>query len=124
MNTVVKKTGMNLNSIHKKKDISNEVTEAFGSDTVAERNKKQTRAVKKVNTGASNSQVVRDSFTMPDYDYVLIEKTKTRLMKKGVLLNKAEVLRAGLHALKRMSDKDLLDISEGVEKIKTGRPAE
>lgn len=124
MSPVVKKKGMNLNSIHKKKDISNEVIEAFGSDTVAERNKTQTRAVKKVNTKTGNSQVVRDSFTMPDYDYVLIEKTKTRLMKKGILLNKAEILRAGLHALKRMSDKDLLDISDGVEKIKTGRPAE
>ncbi|MGK0271936.1 MAG: hypothetical protein ACI88H_002602 [Cocleimonas sp.] len=120
---VVKKQKMTLGKA-KPKDISDEVIEAFGGNTVSEKNKAETKAVRKKMVKTAKAQVVRDSFTMPEDDYALIEKTKSRLMKSGVLLNKAEILRAGLHALNHMSSKDLLAISDGVEKIKTGRPKE
>jgi hypothetical protein len=69
------------------------------------------------------SKVVRDSFTLPATDYDLIALIRGRCLASAVSVNKGEVVRAGLHALQQMSDKELLQIIEGLEKIKTGRPS-
>lgn len=71
----------------------------------------------------SNGRVIRDSFTTPADDYGLIAQIKQRCLKAGVSVNKSEVLRAGLHALETMSDKELLKVVERLAKVKTGRPA-
>jgi hypothetical protein len=66
-------------------------------------------------------RVVRDSFTMPDADHRLIREMQITYARVGVLLNKGEVLRAGLHALKRMSAEELAAIAERIEHLRTGR---
>src|SRR5947209_15354710 len=52
-------------------------------------------------------KVIRDAFTMPMADYELIEPLKERCMRAGIGINKSELLRAGLQALTRMSDRQL-----------------
>lgn len=60
---------------------------------------------------------------MPSADHRLIRELQITFARCGILLNKGEVLRAGLHALRSMTPEDLADIAERVEHIKTGRPA-
>lgn len=66
-------------------------------------------------------KVVRDSFTMPEDDYALIQKTQDRAMDARFHVTKGEVLRAGLHALEALSDAQLINILRSVEKLKPGR---
>lgn len=68
-------------------------------------------------------RMIRDSFTMPEVDYLRIKALKTRILAGGQEIKKSEVLRAGLLALEAMSDKQLHNIAEQVERIKTGRPS-
>lgn len=67
--------------------------------------------------------VVRDSFTMPENDYARIAQARQRCLAAGAHVTKAEVLRAGLLALSRLSDAELISVMGEVEKVKTGRPA-
>lgn len=65
--------------------------------------------------------VVRDSFTMPAGDHRLIRELQITYARVGVLFNKGEVLRAGLHALKNMSPEELTSIAGRIEHLKGGR---
>lgn len=69
------------------------------------------------------SLVIRDSFTMPEADYAVIARTRQRCLNLRCSVTKAEVLRAGLAALDRLDDAQLLDLFETLPKVKTGRPA-
>jgi hypothetical protein len=71
----------------------------------------------------SSPKVVRDSFTIPASDYDLIILIRQRCLASATSINKGEVIRAGLHALKQMSDEQLLQIVGELEKVKTGRPS-
>lgn len=66
-------------------------------------------------------RVVRDSFSMPADDHSIIREIRDRLLGNRVAATKAEVLRAGLHALKAMDDKAIMRIVEQLEKTKPGR---
>lgn len=68
-------------------------------------------------------KLIRDSFTMPEFDYVRIKALKTRLLNNGVETKKSEILRAGLLALEGLSDSQLQKVLSQVERIKTGRPS-
>jgi hypothetical protein len=68
------------------------------------------------------ARVVRDSFTMPSFDYDLIAAVKQRCLKSGVSVTKSEVLRAGLNALIAMPEGELRRVVEALQKVKTGRP--
>jgi len=68
------------------------------------------------------ARVIRDSFTMPVGDYELIGVLKTRCIGLGIAVKKSELLRAGLHALARISDESLAQVVCAVESVKTGRP--
>lgn len=68
-------------------------------------------------------KVIRDSFTLPSYDYELIATIRQRCLKSAVNATKSEVIRAGLHILQSLSDEELLRAIESLEKVKTGRPA-
>lgn len=72
---------------------------------------------------AERPKLVRDSFTMPEFDYVRIKALKARLLSAGVEIKKSEVLRAGLLALEGLSDPQLHRIVSQIERIKTGRPS-
>ncbi|SAL87733.1 hypothetical protein AWB74_08242 [Caballeronia arvi] len=67
-------------------------------------------------------KVVRDTFTMPRFDYEKIKKLTQRCLDEGVLVNKSELLRAGLVLLEAASPEELRAAAQAVEKVKTGRP--
>ena len=67
-------------------------------------------------------KVVRDTFTMPRSDYEKIEVLKRRCLDVGVVVNKSELLRAGLLLLEATSQEHLYAAVSAVEKVKTGRP--
>lgn len=69
-------------------------------------------------------KVVRDSYTMPPREYETIRKVQKRCLKRGMVVNKSEVVRAGFAALARMPDGELFELFEALTKVKTGRPAE
>jgi len=68
------------------------------------------------------AKVVRDSFTMPVVDYMLISTLKQKCIGLGFAVKKSELLRAGLQVLGRISDKNLAQVVAAVESVKTGRP--
>jgi hypothetical protein len=67
-------------------------------------------------------KLVRDSFTIPKDEYVVIDALKTRAGKLGQAIKKSELLRAGIKALAAMSDIQYKAALSNVPTIKTGRP--
>jgi hypothetical protein len=67
-------------------------------------------------------KLVRDSFTIPKDEYVVIDGLKIRAGKLGQAVKKSELLRAGVKALAAMSDIQFKDALSNVPTIKTGRP--
>lgn len=75
------------------------------------------------NPSPTKSKVIRDSFSLPKDDYVLIKDLQKRCLGLAQSANKSELVRAGLHALVKMSDTELVKLLGRLEKVKTGRPA-
>lgn len=67
-------------------------------------------------------KLVRDSFTIPKDEYVVIDSLKTRAIQLGQAVKKSELLRAGIKALAAMSDIQFKAALSNVPPIKTGRP--
>ncbi len=65
--------------------------------------------------------VVRDTFSMPQDDYEIIERLRSKAAKEGVIFTKSEIVRAGLLALSGMPVGNLMNQLAAVEKIKPGR---
>ena len=77
----------------------------------------------KVTAGAKPKQkLIRDSFTIPKNEYVVLEELKQRAIRSGRSAKKSEILRAGIGVLKLMSDAALLAALATVPSLKTGRP--
>jgi len=72
---------------------------------------------------AKKAKLVRDSFTMPESEYAAIATLKKRCLNLGVAAKKSEVLRAAIITLAQLSDLDVAAAIQGLEVIKTGRPA-
>ena len=68
------------------------------------------------------TKLVRDSFTIPKDEYVVIDRLKIRAGKLGQAVKKSELLRAGIKALAAMSDIQFKAALSNVPTIKTGRP--
>jgi len=86
--------------------------------TVSEQEKKS----KKAKNSDNKMKVVRDSFTMPQSDYAKIGEFKQLCLKNGLHVKKSELLRAGLHALGKLSAAQLKIALSNLEKIESGRP--
>jgi hypothetical protein len=69
-------------------------------------------------------KMVRDSFTMPKDEYLVIDTLKVRGGKLGQAVKKSELLRAGIKALAAMSDIQFKAALSNVPTIKTGRPTQ
>jgi hypothetical protein len=82
----------------------------------------QEKKSKKEKSSGSKVKVVRDSFTMPKSDYAKIGELKQLCLQDGMQVKKSELLRAGLHALSKLSAAQLKTALSGLEKIETGRP--
>ena len=79
--------------------------------------------VKAVKTAkVKKPKLVRDSFTIPKDEYVVIDSLKIRAGKLGQAVKKSELLRAGVKALAAMSDIQFKAALSNVPTIKTGRP--
>ena len=72
---------------------------------------------------AKKPKMIRDSFTIPKSEYLVINALKERAGKLSRAAKKSELLRAGVKALAAMSDAAFLAALSAVPTIKTGRPA-
>ena len=73
-------------------------------------------------TKVKKTKLVRDSFTIPKNEYVVIESLKKRAITAGQAVKKSELLRAGIKALAAMSELQFKAALSNVPPIKTGRP--
>jgi hypothetical protein len=84
---------------------------------------KKEKKEKKVNGKVEiKVKVIRDSFTMPQDDYVKISELKQKCQKAGLQVKKSELLRAGLQVLSKLNAMQLKQAIAKIEQIKTGRP--
>ena len=67
-------------------------------------------------------KLVRDSFTIPKGEYLVLDELKARAGKLGHPVKKSELLRAGIKALAAASDVAYIQALTAVPAIKTGRP--
>ena len=73
-------------------------------------------------TKVKKEKLVRDSFTIPKNEYVVIDSLKKRAIASGQAVKKSELLRAGIKALAAMSEIQFKAALSNVPPIKTGRP--
>ena len=96
-------------------------------ETFRQRIEKADSALAKGSDGASSDdntkKVIRDTFSMPSVEYEVIAEIKDRCLEKKVVVNKSQVVRAGLALLQAVSDKELMDVIGKLTKVKAGRPA-
>ena len=71
----------------------------------------------------SKPKVIRDSFSLPKDDYKLIKDLQKRCLGLAQSVSKSELVRAGLHALVKMPDAELVKALGNLQKVKTGRPS-
>ena len=67
-------------------------------------------------------KLVRDSFTIPKPEYLVLDALKARALVLGQAVKKSELLRAGIKALASMSDAQLTNTLKSVPALKSGRP--
>ena len=79
------------------------------------------RDTKKVPKG--ESVIIRETFSLPPEESSRIDKARQRSAVAGVMINRSEVIRAGIAALHRLDDKTFQEIVSSVPKLKTGRPS-
>lgn len=88
------------------------------------KSKKQLKATKSEKAPKIRKvKLIRDSYAMPDVEYVAIAALKKRLAVLGGEFKKSELLRAGIALLAALGDSELQAVMGRVERIKTGRPA-
>ena len=68
------------------------------------------------------AKLVRDSFTIPKDEYLVLAALKARAAHLRRPIKKSELLRAGIAALLAMSDRTFLAALAKVPTLKTGRP--
>ncbi len=73
-------------------------------------------------TKVKKPKLVRDSFTIPKPEYLVLDALKARANQLTSPAKKGELLRAGIKALAAMSDAAFLVALKAVPAIKTGRP--
>lgn len=69
-------------------------------------------------------KLVRDSFKIPQQEYIAFHALKARCLNAGLVVKKSELVRAGLVSLLNLSDEQLVEVISSLEKLKAGRPAQ
>lgn len=72
---------------------------------------------------AKKSKLVREDFTLPMLEYMMLETLKLRSGKLGSQVKKNVLIRAGIKALAAMSDASFLAALKTVPALKPGRSA-
>ena len=102
------------------------VAQASKKSAVAQPKTATTKTGAAVQIGAETSKgkakLVRDSFTMPKLEYVVLDALKRRAAALAQPVKKSELLRAAIKSLSAMPDKAFLVSLKAVPTIKTGRP--
>lgn len=83
---------------------------------------KPAKPAKAAKTKPEKIKPVRDSFTFPKNEYLVIDVLKKRAVALGHPSKKSELLRAGIKALSAMADAAFSAAVRQVPAIKTGRP--
>lgn len=96
--------------------------------TTAKRNRKSESSQPAGSKAAKSDRpkkpkLLRDSFTIPKTEYVVLEALKVRAVKAGRPAKKSELLRAGIQALAALPDLAFVSALNAVPSLKTGRPA-
>ncbi len=68
-------------------------------------------------------KLVRDSFTIPKLEYLMLDALKLRAVSLEKSVKKSELIRAGIKALAAMPDSQFLAAVKAVTPIKTSHPA-
>jgi hypothetical protein len=106
-----------------KKPAAKQATAAKPATTKTAVKKAAAKPVKAVKPAkVKKPKLVRDSFTIPKDEYIVIDGLKIRAGKLGQSVKKSELLRAGVKALAAMSDIQFKAALSNVPTIKTGRP--
>lgn len=71
---------------------------------------------------AKKAKLVRDSFTMPEVEYEVLNKVKKASLKAGVNVRKSELLRIGVALVDQLSVTQLQAALAGLMPLKAGRP--
>jgi hypothetical protein len=87
----------------------------------------RTNVIKKkvVSTNAKNTKnepTKLDSFTFPKSEHEGIQCLILEFAKQGMILNKSEIVRLGLQALKKMNKSEKENIHKTLHRVKVGRP--
>ena len=72
---------------------------------------------------AKKIKLVRDSFTIPKPEYLILDNLKLRAADLKQPVKKSELIRAGIKALAAMTDANLLIALKAVPVLKSGRPS-
>ena len=72
-------------------------------------------------TAPANDMAVRDTFSMPENEYAVIERIRNNVAKEGYIYSKREIVRGALLALNALPMKDVMYCLSTVEKLKPGR---
>lgn len=70
----------------------------------------------------SVGKVVRNSFSMLEEESALIERVRYLCLKKMIVVNKSEVLRAGVQLLNALPENEIIARIKALPKVKAGRP--
>jgi hypothetical protein len=70
----------------------------------------------------SVGKVVRGSFTMLEDEAAFIKRIQHLCLKKMMVVNKSEVLRASIQVLNSLPDKEIIARIKALPKVKAGRP--
>lgn len=68
------------------------------------------------------SKMVRDSFTMPEFEYQALGDVKKACLKAGLAVKKSELLRIGVAIIKDMDIERLRIALASLAPLKAGRP--
>lgn len=70
----------------------------------------------------SSEKVIRDAFTMQQFDIKTIKHIKQKCLQAGIEANKSLIVRAGIQKLANMPVDELRQVIDNLPKIKVGRP--
>ena len=66
--------------------------------------------------------IVRATFTIPKDESDSIQDLRLKFSKRGIMLNKSEVIRAGLAALESLPEDQLPAVAHTIRKLQPGKP--
>lgn len=66
--------------------------------------------------------LVRDSFTMPEQEYAVLQDVKQACLRAGIEVKKSELLRIGVALLGQLDVATLQGVLAALPQLKTGRP--